>query len=138
MKTGIITKPSAWLSSVSGGGHTDELFMGWAVGILKEEGEWMQVVTHYGYRGCLKKGSGGRKRKRPAETGADRKNARNHKSVYRCHGRSRRTQPYPLYAAPRQFCVGAAKVRKWIPQDSPAGSDRRLYTRSFLQGQERR
>lgn len=55
MKTGIITKPSAWLSSVSGGGHTDELFMGWAVGILKEEGEWMQVVTHYGYRGCLKK-----------------------------------------------------------------------------------
>lgn len=55
MKTGIITKPAAWLYGKDQISHTDELFMGWAVGILKENGEWYEIVTHYGYRGYLKK-----------------------------------------------------------------------------------
>ena len=55
MKTGIITKPSVWLYGADRLSHTDELFMGWAAGILQENGEWYEVVTHYGYRGYLKK-----------------------------------------------------------------------------------
>ena len=53
MKLGLITKPSVWLYGNGGAGRTDELFMGWAVGILGEEGGWLKVVTHYGYQGYL-------------------------------------------------------------------------------------
>lgn len=55
MKTGIIIKPSAWLYDRQKTAFVDEAFMGWAVGILKEEEDWLWVVTHYGYRGYLKK-----------------------------------------------------------------------------------
>lgn len=55
MKTGIITKPTAWLYGKDRLSHIDEIFMGWAAGILKESNEWYEIVTHYGYRGYLKK-----------------------------------------------------------------------------------
>lgn len=55
MKTGLVREPSAWLYGSDKTGPTDELFMGWAVGILKDEDEWLHVVTHYGYQGYLRK-----------------------------------------------------------------------------------
>lgn len=55
MKTGIIIKSSAWLYDQDKKSLTDEVFMGWTVGILNEEEDWLWVVTHYGYRGYLKK-----------------------------------------------------------------------------------
>lgn len=55
MKTGIITKPSAWLYGKDLRSHTDELFMGWAAGILEEDEKWYKITTHYGYTGYLKK-----------------------------------------------------------------------------------
>lgn len=57
MKAGIITKPSVWLYGKDHTSHTDELFMGWAAGILEENEEWYEIITHYGYRGYLKKDS---------------------------------------------------------------------------------
>lgn len=33
----------------------DEMLSGWAAGILAETGNWLEIVTHYGYRGFLKK-----------------------------------------------------------------------------------
>lgn len=32
---------------------TDELLMGWAVGIIEEGSVWLKIVTHYGYYGYL-------------------------------------------------------------------------------------
>lgn len=55
MKTGIITRPSAWIYGKDRISRTDEVFMGWAAGILKEDDEWYEIVTHYGYRGYLQK-----------------------------------------------------------------------------------
>lgn len=55
MKTGYIKKPSAWLYDDSRTEPTDELLMGWAVGILEETDEWLKVATHYGYQGYLKR-----------------------------------------------------------------------------------
>ena len=55
MKTGYIKKPSAWLYGDNQTEPTDELLMGWAVGILEEKEEWLKVVTHYGYLGYLKR-----------------------------------------------------------------------------------
>lgn len=51
---GIVVKPSAWLYNDDKSGHTDELFMGWAVGVMEQENGWLNVVTHYGYRGYLR------------------------------------------------------------------------------------
>lgn len=55
MKTGIIAKPSAWLYGKNKTDRTDELLFGWAVGILAEMDGWLEIVTHYGYRGFLRK-----------------------------------------------------------------------------------
>lgn len=57
MKTGIITEPSVWLYGENRTDVVDELFMGWAVGILdgEESSDWCKVVTHYGYKGYLRK-----------------------------------------------------------------------------------
>lgn len=55
MQIGIVTKPSVWLYEENHKDVSDELLMGWAVGIFKEENGWLEVVTHYGYTGCLKK-----------------------------------------------------------------------------------
>ena len=37
MKTGIITEPSVWLYGENRTDVVDELFMGWAVGIIDRE-----------------------------------------------------------------------------------------------------
>ncbi len=55
METGVIAKPSVWLYRENSSERTDELLMGWAVGILKEKEGWLEVVTHYGYTGWLQK-----------------------------------------------------------------------------------
>ena len=55
MEMGIITKPAAWLYGEDQISRTDEVFMGWAVKILKEVGEAYEAVTHYGYHGYIKK-----------------------------------------------------------------------------------
>lgn len=55
MKTGIIIKPSVWLYGEDCKEATDELLMGWAVGILREGSGWLKVVTHYGYCGYIEK-----------------------------------------------------------------------------------
>lgn len=55
MKTGIIVEPSVWLYGDNFTEITDELLMGWAVGILEEASGWCKVVTHYGYMGYLKR-----------------------------------------------------------------------------------
>lgn len=57
MKIGMITRPSAWLYDERKQTVTDEVFMGWAVGILSEKEGWLEAVTHYGYRGYLKRDS---------------------------------------------------------------------------------
>lgn len=71
METGIITEPSVWLYGENRIDVVDELFMGWAVGILERSypvdsslslGEclahhacsWCKIVTHYGYEGYLR------------------------------------------------------------------------------------
>lgn len=55
MENGIVTKPSAWLYGKDRMSHVDELFMGWAVRILGEIRGILDIETHYGYRGYLKK-----------------------------------------------------------------------------------
>lgn len=55
MKIGRIAKPSVWLYQKNHTDVADELLFGWAVGILEEGEEWIEAVTHYGYRGFLKK-----------------------------------------------------------------------------------
>ena len=56
MEYGIIMKPAVWLYGENLHNAVDELFMGWAIGILEEKDGWCRVVTHYGYKGYLKKG----------------------------------------------------------------------------------
>ncbi len=55
MEIGIITEPAVWLYEENRREISDELLMGWAVGIFKEKDGWLEVVTHYGYIGCLRK-----------------------------------------------------------------------------------
>lgn len=55
MKTGIIVHLSAYLYGNNLTEITDELFMGWAVGILEETAGYLKVITHYGYVGYLKR-----------------------------------------------------------------------------------
>lgn len=55
METGIIIKPSAWLYAENRKSRIDEIFMGWAVGILGEKDGFFEVITHYGYKGYLEK-----------------------------------------------------------------------------------
>lgn len=57
MEFGIIIKPCVWLYGESLKHAIDELFMGWAIGILEEMDGWCKVVTHYGYHGYLEKGT---------------------------------------------------------------------------------
>lgn len=56
MKTGIVITPNAYLyQEPEKTSITDEIFMGWAVGILEEAGEYIKVVTHYGYSGYMER-----------------------------------------------------------------------------------
>lgn len=55
MRAGIIRVPSVFLYGKDLISPIDQLFMGWAVGILGECGEYYQIVTHYGYPGYLKR-----------------------------------------------------------------------------------
>lgn len=55
MRFGIVREPSVFLYDKDLVSPVDQLFMGWAVGILGECGEYYQIVTHYGYPGYLKK-----------------------------------------------------------------------------------
>lgn len=55
MKIGIVKEPTVWLYEEDHKKISDQLFMGWAVGIFKEKDGWLEVVTHYGYVGCLRK-----------------------------------------------------------------------------------
>lgn len=55
MRIGILTDTSPFLYGKDGKYPTDQLFMGWAVGILKKYKDFYQVVTHYGYTGYLGK-----------------------------------------------------------------------------------
>ncbi len=55
MKTGICISPSAALRDENPFPITDEICMGWAVGILDETPEAYHVVTHYGYKGFVGK-----------------------------------------------------------------------------------
>lgn len=57
MRTGIIAKPCVWLYAENLTDITDELLMGWAVGIIDEGSVWLKVVTHYGYYGYLLRAS---------------------------------------------------------------------------------
>lgn len=74
MRTGVVIKPRAYLyencpeqpggKSADIGGEqqcaeeektqiSDEVMMGWTVGILEESGDYARVVTHYGYEGWV-------------------------------------------------------------------------------------
>lgn len=53
MKFGIIKEPKIWLYKTSQPDRADELFMGWAVGILETAEGWYKVITHYGYTGYV-------------------------------------------------------------------------------------
>lgn len=55
METGIVIKPSAWLYAENRKNRIDEIFMGWAVGILGERDGFFEVITHYGYKGYIEK-----------------------------------------------------------------------------------
>lgn len=55
MEVGIVIKPSVWLYARNKKERTDELFMGWAVGVIGEWEGYYEIMTHYGYRGLLKK-----------------------------------------------------------------------------------
>lgn len=63
MEIGIAAVPNAYLyerkEDVTKNGEftgiADEIFMGWAVGILEEYGTIVKVLTHYGYSGYMKK-----------------------------------------------------------------------------------
>ena len=55
MRVGIVRVPSAFLMEKDLKSPADQIFMGWAVGILGEEGEYYQIVTHYGYPGYVKR-----------------------------------------------------------------------------------
>lgn len=62
MRTGKVIKPRTYLfencpgPEVAGDKMTeisDEVFMGWTVGLLEEAGDYIRVVTHYGYEGRI-------------------------------------------------------------------------------------
>lgn len=55
MEVGMVIKPSVWLYARNKKERTDELFMGWAVGVIGEREGYYEIMTHYGYRGLLKK-----------------------------------------------------------------------------------
>lgn len=55
MDTGIVTMPEVWLYDEKRSSVIDELFIGWAVGILGEDDGWYKIITHYGYEGYLRK-----------------------------------------------------------------------------------
>lgn len=58
MQIGIVVKPTTWLYAENQRERIDQLFMGWAVGILDdrevEKNKWLKVITHYGYKGYIK------------------------------------------------------------------------------------
>ncbi len=63
MKIGIVVKPKAVLYELTNENQkskdytlaSDEVLSGWAVGVLERRGEYLKVVTHYGYEGLIKK-----------------------------------------------------------------------------------
>lgn len=55
MEIGVMIKSSAWLYADNKKDVIDEIFMGWAVGILGEKDGCFEVITHYGYKGYLEK-----------------------------------------------------------------------------------
>lgn len=78
MRTGVISKPRAYLyencpeqpggkpADISGRQQcaqeektqiSDEVMMGWTVGILEEAGDYIRIVTHYGYEGWIAAGN---------------------------------------------------------------------------------
>ena len=54
MKYGIIKVKRAFLYEENGGDVVDEVFFGWSV-MWEDEGEWIEVWTHYGYRGWMER-----------------------------------------------------------------------------------
>ncbi len=54
MEIGIVIRPAVWLYEENRKDVADELLMGWAVGIIKKESDWLLVTTHYGYTGFLR------------------------------------------------------------------------------------
>ena len=52
MKYGIIKVKRAFLYEENGVDVVDEVFFGWSV-MWEDEGEWIEVWTHYGYRGWM-------------------------------------------------------------------------------------
>lgn len=54
MKYGIIKVKRAFLYKENGVDVVDEVFFGWSV-MWEDEGEWIEVWTHYGYRGWMER-----------------------------------------------------------------------------------
>lgn len=54
MKYGIIKVKRAFLYEEKGVDVVDEVFFGWSV-MWEDEGEWIEVWTHYGYRGWMER-----------------------------------------------------------------------------------
>ena len=54
MKYGIIKVKRAFLYEENGVDVVDEVFFGWSV-MWEDEGEWIEVWTHYGYRGWMER-----------------------------------------------------------------------------------
>ena len=54
MKYGIIKVKRAFLYEENGVYVVDEVFFGWSV-MWEDEGEWIEVWTHYGYRGWMER-----------------------------------------------------------------------------------
>ena len=54
MKYGIIKVNRAFLYEENGTDVVDEVFAGWGV-MWEGDGEWIEVWTHYGYRGWMEK-----------------------------------------------------------------------------------
>ena len=54
MKYGIIKVKRAFLYKENGVDVVDEVFFGWSV-MWEDKGEWIEVWTHYGYRGWMER-----------------------------------------------------------------------------------
>ena len=54
MKYGIIKVKRAFLYEENGVDVVDEVFFGWSV-MWEDKGEWIEVWTHYGYRGWMER-----------------------------------------------------------------------------------
>ena len=54
MKYGIIKVKRAFLYKENGVDVVDEAFFGWSV-MWEDKGEWIEVWTHYGYRGWMER-----------------------------------------------------------------------------------